>query len=546
MKKLLIFYFIISLFNHPVVGQENNIDPRQFVRITELNRQTNKENDIYNNLKTKYLYVDENSLIKIQFNLDSMSKKTNYYGNVSIVAKINSESIKVSPYSKVGEKQGKIGVKTASPIDISSHLISLYKQMIDLKMIIKKIEYQIENDPINSLGNSNNQNSDYSFATEYFKNIQEDSSTFNNLPERIKLIIDYYSIFSPVFFNFYQNNSKFKNSKIYDEFLKINDDRKKKTDIFKSQNKKRTIDNYKILKRNLDKARDYIVHFQNGDKDLLDIYLRLMKQDKLFIDNFVNELTLSQKKLNLFDSLDISDKYDNNKSTYEDAVILISSPVTYYIDKFYLRMKSIGLEDLFDTESSLSLNNKNNSQQLEDKLANEVGQVIYQKLVIGNIDLREARAKVGQILTISILWYQNNDSTNAPLELNLASFKIKEIGWRLKVSDSFFLINRYSKPEGENISPSSFKGAPGVSLLFSYGSNNNDDCIFGMLEPSLGINVSYIDFYTNKDLEVGVGGVLGIFNNQVFFTVGYNLHSESQGGYYGLGFSFANIASQIK
>jgi len=86
--------------------------------------------------------------------------------------------------------------------------------------------------------------------------------------------------------------------------------------------------------------------------------------------------------------------------------------------------------------------------------------------------------------------------------------------------------------------------------IFNSGNVNNlyipKNRFFTKFEPSLGINISYLDFDTEKDIEIGAGTSIGLFNNLIQFTVGYNLNVERNNIYWGIGFSFINIAEKIK
>ena len=111
MRKLLFIFVFTFSFTLTFSQNSKGIDPRQFVKIYELNRQTNNSQIIYSNYSIKVNTLDINSLITIQFDKDSMRNNPYYYGNVSLRAEIDQELIKVSPYSEVGEKQSEVGVK---------------------------------------------------------------------------------------------------------------------------------------------------------------------------------------------------------------------------------------------------------------------------------------------------------------------------------------------------------------------------------------------------------------------------------------------------
>lgn len=66
------------------------------------------------------------------------------------------------------------------------------------------------------------------------------------------------------------------------------------------------------------------------------------------------------------------------------------------------------------------------------------------------------------------------------------------------------------------------------------------------LEPSFGINVSYLDFRTDRDFEFGAGPIMGLFQNRIFLTTGYNFNVNGESPFYmGIGFSFSNIYKRI-
>jgi hypothetical protein len=74
--------------------------------------------------------------------------------------------------------------------------------------------------------------------------------------------------------------------------------------------------------------------------------------------------------------------------------------------------------------------------------------------------------------------------------------------------------------------------------------------IGNFLQPSIGLNVSYLDFSTDKDVEIGTGLQIGLFRNKIFFGYGVNLHMISPQNqaptYIYLGFSFAKLQDLFK
>ncbi|MDL5049633.1 hypothetical protein QQ054_26815 [Oscillatoria amoena NRMC-F 0135] len=191
------------------------------------------------------------------------------------------------------------------------------------------------------------------------------------------------------------------------------------------------------------------------------------------------------------------------------------------------------------------------------------------------IDIKKEAAKDGDILNVYLKWNGFSKNGSLPPLPIVCQFVLKKTGWMKEITESFLLIERINEQSPNvksNTSPSNFKGTYGVSLMWTY---NSTDHIFGkdtvgtvkdlggnsysyskiktnkvmnFLEPSIGINVSYLDFSTSDDFEIGLGPIFGLFANQIFVGSGINLNQIRSGGnpiYFSLGFSFINVAQKI-
>ena len=135
----------------------------------------------------------------------------------------------------------------------------------------------------------------------------------------------------------------------------------------------------------------------------------------------------------------------------------------------------------------------------------------------------------------------------------------------------FALVKRVdeSTVDQATVSPSNFKGSGGAVLMWTFNkedkgleittgnADNNYEYIakrknkvWNFIEPSFGLNVSYLDFSTEKDVEIGTGLQLGLFRNKIFFGYGINLHmispKKQAPTYFYIGFSFAHISDLFK
>ena len=96
----------------------------------------------------------------------------------------------------------------------------------------------------------------------------------------------------------------------------------------------------------------------------------------------------------------------------------------------------------------------------------------------------------------------------------------------------------------------------GLRILQRRGADSNmqfytkrKNVLMNFLQPSIGVNISYLDFNTTKDIEIGTGLQLGLFRNKVYFGYGVNLNLISPRdapNYFFLGFSFAKLSDLFK
>ena len=151
-----------------------------------------------------------------------------------------------------------------------------------------------------------------------------------------------------------------------------------------------------------------------------------------------------------------------------------------------------------------------------------------------------------------ILFEGDAETTDDGIELATARFIVKKTGWHLDGSESVMLIKRFNQDlVGNDVSPSNFKPIAGASLLWTYYNDHRAEKWPGKflrwLEPSFGINVSYVDFLSSETFEVGAGPIVGLWQNRLFLTAGYNFNVEGQSPFYmGIGFSFFNVVDKIK
>jgi hypothetical protein len=188
----------------------------------------------------------------------------------------------------------------------------------------------------------------------------------------------------------------------------------------------------------------------------------------------------------------------------------------------------------------------------------------------GSVSLREAAAEDGNRLTLTIeARGAEGESVGIPAVFEIA---IKQYGAKIKVSPSFFFVKRLgiddsdvNPPMGSGVDPVrevNFAPAPGMTfgLTFFKRGDSAWDKFWRGLAPGAGVNVSFMNFddpsfdlasgmFTNTtgtNVQVGAGPAVGLFNNMVQFTYGWNLNADRKRRYFGVGFGFIEIANEVK
>lgn len=205
------------------------------------------------------------------------------------------------------------------------------------------------------------------------------------------------------------------------------------------------------------------------------------------------------------------------------------------------------------SDYSDSLENKH--KEAVELIAKKAGAHLFSRMLYATIDLEESGVKEGEMLEIKVMWYNidpNTPNAEEGIELSTAKFLVKKTGWHLEASESVLLIDRINQDlVTVDVSPSNFKPTAGASLMCTYHNDNRGKSgwsrFFKWLEPSFGLNVSYVDFDSSETFEVGAGPIVGFWGNRLFFTGGYNFSVAGQSPYYmGIGFSFYNVIEKIK
>ncbi len=195
-----------------------------------------------------------------------------------------------------------------------------------------------------------------------------------------------------------------------------------------------------------------------------------------------------------------------------------------------------------------------------------------QKLIAtGSVSLRNEGAKDGDMLTLTIeAQGAKAESIGIPAVFEIA---VKQYGAKINTgSPSFFFVKRLgiddsdvNPPTGSGVDPVrevNFAPAPGITFgltFFKRGDSYWDRFVRG-LAPGFGVNVSFMNFddpsfdlasgrftkTTGTNVQIGAGPTVGLFNNMVQFTYGWNLNADRKRRYFGVGFGFIEIANTVR
>ncbi|MCB0722265.1 MAG: hypothetical protein KDC42_08170 [Ignavibacteriae bacterium] len=521
-----IILFLLFLFVANCYGQlkdTSNLDPRQFIKIYQ-NQDPNEPIGQWSNQQFKTLRssLSPKSLLTIEFLIGKIISQESIFGNLSIGAKLNDRKIEVSPYSEVGEKQ-KIILDARPSDEISTRFLNLGTSINNLKSLIETFKVQIKNFEA-EIKSTNASNELFDEQVNLLKEFLIERGSQSKKDYRDTLLNSKIITLNTVLKTYSQYSSSIIPSRIelligsnnFDNFLDIVrklesiDQPRINTTEFKNNLKSAisSISNEILL------VLDNIQYFKKNGSQTLDVFQTLIKNDD--IGPFEKQLTTVKNDVKIDDKL-------------EGEALLNSAKEILY---------KLILIEFFKTEYF-------ESNEVKDKIKKK----IFSDLLYATIDLEKSTALDGDILEIYLITnrFSNLDNSDKsekpkPIELPLCKYKIIKVGWDFNISDSFTLVKSMKNDTNvANFTKSIFKPSPGISMLWSYGGEEAND-FWNILFISFGVNASYLDFQSDKDVEIGVGPILGFFKNKLFFSMGYNLYSN-QGGYYSIGLSFINLAS---
>lgn len=488
-------------------GNSRNLDPRQFISVYSIDDKDNKsliwkysknsqnENDsnVVRKSNRRRRIIGTSNVVQIEFDKFRIAKQKYFKGNITIEGKIISKKggenpVEVLPYTKIGERIETVGFANGSALEIASVYTNL---LIESSKLINEIRQ---------------------------KEIEK-LSKLNTYSQNLDLILTYI------------------------KYIRTSGEKAEKAFLSLTQ-----LDHIRLrsIQEQLTNTKEEITEYFNtkskGDSALM------------FRSNFNNEfLVLRDIDIPSTDQTRIRSIINNSISILEYLTRIEGTKIDQFLKNYPLN----DLQNITKTKLLSDLQNNGHYEKLTDSIAFKAGEILYQNLNYATVNLLNEGGQEGDYLYLYVVLVKKeirNEKVQVIKEfLPIGSYELKDTKWNIGVLDSFTLIHRLNEPSSDTtgVSPSNFKGSPGVSLLFTRRNDGDYDKnkFWNFLEPSIGVNVSYVDFSVDDDVEIGSGLVLGLFNNKILFTGGINLNNtgsgESNPFYFGIGFSFANLASKL-
>jgi hypothetical protein len=589
----------------PTESKIVEIDPRQYITVLYNRFRTREKYDtIWNwerrkNVPNQKTYLlDNDGQIKLLFDKDELIKNTDFFGNVTLEAEISgskgTRQIEVNPYSEIGVARKAIGIKSDAPLELSNKLLGMLTELAGIDSIrnnLSKSTYTFERRlSINKFD-------------QQLRAIDEDKTLG---PDQMKAKIaqafgDLESSddwFYPELDSAMDKLNHARTDVVPSAFHNV-------VNIFRSG----FLSSYKrIFVQQFTEAADYLQQelplilqflesFDNGGQEGLKAFLSLTSIDILKYNDLKNALLKDKDTLSTLHL----EQLDKNSLSSDSVLLLYKTPILKTVNSLYnlsrvrgsqiariiadyakrrggynnpLQLDSVSNNyRIYNEQNVLISLISENKDSLAALLAKRAGEQIYKKLIAASIDLGKNGAAEGETLNLYLTWIlDGSDSASNSPRLEIGKYALAGTGWATDVSDIFALVNRIkpgSTIDPTHESPSTFKGAGGAVFMWTYrkedkGLNIHSDkaadgsesfytrrknVLMNFFQPSIGINVSYLDFNTTKDVEVGAGLQIGLFRNKVYFGYGVNLSlltPKDAPFYFFLGFSFAKISDLFK
>ncbi len=162
------------------------------------------------------------------------------------------------------------------------------------------------------------------------------------------------------------------------------------------------------------------------------------------------------------------------------------------------------------------------------------------------VDLERTPRLEGDRLSLRTTLLDGGQIVGEPYE---ASFEIQRYGWHAQLDPAVVLV----RPDQLENADENFRFAPVLGWLHSYtprpdGDGRLDD-FWRATDMSFGPHAAFLSFDSEKEIEIGLGATLGLWDGTLQFGVGWNLNADSSddgGAYYYVGSSLIALLQSFQ
>ncbi len=164
------------------------------------------------------------------------------------------------------------------------------------------------------------------------------------------------------------------------------------------------------------------------------------------------------------------------------------------------------------------------------------------------LNLQRTSRLAGDTITIRAALLEGEGPQEREVESTTASFAVREFGWHASLQPGVVLA-RPLKLETED---EEFGFAPAVSWMHGWTPWPEEDNLWAafnrLAQPSIGLHAVFLNFFPDKEVEIGLGASISFGGEWIVAGAGYNLFNEGKDDgefYYFVGTSLIPILQTI-
>lgn len=157
-------------------------------------------------------------------------------------------------------------------------------------------------------------------------------------------------------------------------------------------------------------------------------------------------------------------------------------------------------------------------------------QVPVDKLKDTAIELERTSRKAGDLVQVRATLYRGQEE----IDRSSASFELREFGWHAELAPAVVLARPYRR---ESTGDEDFNFAPSLSWMLRYTPRPQQSDLYAplrFLDLSFGPHATFLNFDSEKEVEIGLGGTVGLWDDLIIGGAGWNLMADEtdEGGTY--------------